>query len=133
MVPQFLEPGSHVHSMSGQIDPSLGIDTGIDPSMERSLQQEEEDQFDDGPEDAVDQDQGDQNQGAARRCQAASMDDTLSVSAFVACNGVWCLAGMLLMCQAQTSQPRCTSCCYSSANKVQSQPAVMWATSAPVH
>ena len=97
MVPQFLESGSHVHSMSGQIDPSLAIDTGIDPSMERSLQQEEEDQFDDGPEDAVDQGPGDQSQGAAQGSDAASTNGALCL--YLLCHMVCrALLDMLLMC-----------------------------------
>ena len=47
--------------MAAQLDPSMGMD----PSMERSLQQEEEeDQYNNGLEDAIHQEQGDANQGA---------------------------------------------------------------------
>jgi len=46
--------------MAAQLDPSMGMD----PSMEGTLQQEEEeDQYDNGLEDAIRQDQGDADQG----------------------------------------------------------------------
>jgi len=60
-VPQYLESGGHVHNMASQLDPNMGMD----PSMERSLQQEEEeDQYNNGLEDAIHQEQGDADQGA---------------------------------------------------------------------
>jgi len=46
--------------MAAQLDPSMGMD----PSMEGTLQQEEEeDQYDNGLEDAIRQEQGDADQG----------------------------------------------------------------------
>ncbi len=61
LVPQYLESGGHVHNMASQLDPNMGMD----PSMERSLQQEEEeDQYNNGLEDAIHQEQGDADQGA---------------------------------------------------------------------
>ena len=46
--------------MAAQLDPSMGLD----PSMEGTLQQEEEeDQYDNGLEDAIRQEQGDADQG----------------------------------------------------------------------
>ena len=46
--------------MAAQLDPSMGLD----PSMERTLQQEEEeDQYNNGLEDAIHEEQGDADQG----------------------------------------------------------------------
>ena len=83
IVPSYLESGSQVHSMTSQLDSSLGIDPSMDPdmdpSLERSLQQDEEDQYDDGIEDGIDQGVDDSEQGmevlhiTGRRCKGVAL------------------------------------------------------------